>query len=402
MTKRNPQKTKVILVGKGHDWQKCPRDVPDDTEIWGINDLVYKKMDIDRMFDMHDLDDYAEMDTICTKLISECGIPLVMPKKYDHLPTSEAFPLKEAIKEFGTDYFYTGIAFMICYAIMQGFKQIDCYGINMRGVDEKIKNAKACVEFWLGIAMGRGIKVTMHGKYTDCLKTVDRRVYGYNTPQTTPESIDDRALNVTIGFGLDRITLNELYHLLSLQKNSKYHLNYRPIPINDPDSILYLKSLNDIVIKHGDGKSHAGDIGFYHLYHVNRFANCDCASKMIYIEGNKERALKDWMEFSEKEKGNWWTNPKCKYWNGQAPHVNDAYFPKYDLPKEKALEKFYKEYHMIAIRSRYQYPSRFKMYDESILKTVKGQKELLKFLDYKEEDMVITAKPVDSKPKEVK
>src|SRR3990167_3806416 len=174
---------KVIFVGKGYEWTKAP-EMAENCEIWGINDVIMKRVNFDLLFNIHIPDDYCEMDMACTNLASSLGIQIIMPDEYAKLPTSIRFPLKEVIKEFDTDYLMTGIAFMFAYAIYKGYKEIDCYGINMRGADEKYKNARACVEYWIGMAKGRGIKVNMFGRYCDCLKTFDRRIYGFNNFQT--------------------------------------------------------------------------------------------------------------------------------------------------------------------------------------------------------------------------
>ncbi len=53
------EKTKVVLIGKGHGWDLAPKIVDEDTEIWGINDLIYNRVKLDRMFNMHDMKDYT-------------------------------------------------------------------------------------------------------------------------------------------------------------------------------------------------------------------------------------------------------------------------------------------------------------------------------------------------------
>jgi len=42
---------------------------------------------------------------------------------------------------------------------------------------------KAGVEFWIGQAMGRGIKVINHSPISTILKTRDGLLYGYGTKQ---------------------------------------------------------------------------------------------------------------------------------------------------------------------------------------------------------------------------
>ena len=381
------KKDKVIMVGKGYGWWECPRDPQNEYEVWGINDLIMRKTDIDLMFNVHLLEDYCKADMAGVEFANALGIPIIMPKEYPDLPMSIRFPLEEIMKEFDTDYFMTGIAYMLAYAIYKGYKQIDCYGINMRGADEKYKNARACVEYWIGIAKGRGIKVNMYGKYCDCLKAFDRRLYGFNTFQTQPHVINDRALYVTFGASLDRQVIDLLHKFLSAQKNSKYFNNFRPIPLNDFHDLTFFGNLDEMVVKHGDSTKFVGDIGFYNMLHLDKIINNEHSSRIICLEGDKEKSIADWLTYAGE--ANLWTNPKCQYWNGDKSSDAAYYFPKYDLPKQEALEKFYHEYYMVARRAEYKYPGYVRFWKADKLDTEEGRKEILAFLGYQEDEMVL-------------
>lgn len=380
------KKDKVILIGKGFEWWKAPKDI-EDFEVWGINDLIMRKMDIDLMFNIHLLEDYAKIDMEGVNLANSLGIPIIMPKEYPEIPNSVRFPIEEIMKEYDTDYFMTGIAYMIAYAIWKGYKQIDCYGINMRGADERYKNARACVEFWLGIAKGKGIKINMYGKYCDCLKAFDRRLYGFNDFQTQPHDINDRALYTTFAASLDRHVVDLLHKFLTAQKHSKYFNNFHPLPLHDPYDVHLFASLDELIVKHGDGTKFVGDVGFYNLLHVDRLINNEHSSKIIVIEGDKDKTIADWLAFSGEN--NPWTDPKSPFWNGDKCNETTYFFPKYALPKEKALEKFYHEYYMTAKRAQYKYPGYIKIWNSDVLDTENGRKDILRFIGYKEEEMVL-------------
>lgn len=383
------KKDKCILVGKGYEWWKAPES-HEDFEIWGINDVIMRRVNFDLLFNIHRPEDYCEMDMACTKLASSVGIPIMMPEEYEHLPTSIKFPLDEIMKEFDTDYFMTGIAFMLAYAAHLGYKQIDCYGINMRGADEKYKNARACVEYWIAKAEGKGIKVNMYGKYCDCLKTFDRRIYGFNDFQTRPHDINDRALYVTFGASLDRSVIDNLHKFLSVQPNSKYFNNFKAIPVNDANNMVLFENLHHIVRTHGDGTKFVGDIGFYNTIHVDTIINNEHSAKIVILEGDREKTIKDWMTFSKEV--NPWTNPQSKYWDKEKDKMSDicAYFPnKYDLPKEEALQKFYDEYYMVARRSQFKYPGYIRVWNADLLNTEEGRRQILKFIGYTDSEMIL-------------
>lgn len=76
--------------------------------------------------------------------------------------TIENFPFKEVKKQFGVDYFTNMVCYMLAAAIMEDADEIHLYGVRQAGLVEYMEQRRG-VEFWLGIAVGRGIKVEIHG-----------------------------------------------------------------------------------------------------------------------------------------------------------------------------------------------------------------------------------------------
>jgi hypothetical protein len=93
-----------------------------------------------------------------------------------------SYPIDEVIRYFGTDYFTNTVDYAIALAIYRKFTGIGLYGVNMSNATEYAYQ-KPGVEFWIGQAMGRGIKVTVHGNLSTILKTRDGLLYGYGIPQ---------------------------------------------------------------------------------------------------------------------------------------------------------------------------------------------------------------------------
>ena len=201
----------VTICGKGIGCELAPAK----GEIWGINDFFYeyyKRNDrhIDLMFEMHDYtwdldrclrhqvdyvhqyfdDDYL-IEKACRKLkiwpqmtekINEWKIPFMSVRKYDFIPTSMEYPLEDVIKKLDSDFFSCGISYMIAYAIYKEYERIDLFGCNMEANTEW-SYQRPSVEFWIGMARGRGINVKISG--TDCrpLRTTNGRLYGYDRYQ---------------------------------------------------------------------------------------------------------------------------------------------------------------------------------------------------------------------------
>lgn len=179
---------RVRLLGKGLGWELCPDRQP-GWELWGLNGLLFANKKLDRIFMMDILDEMPSVKSGTWELqdvieqANKLKIRLVGPYKYDEIPTSEAYPIDEAIREFGIPYFNNTIAFMIAYALLHGVEELQIWGINQASGTEYFYE-KGCVEYWLGIASGMGVKVSVHGKHSELLTNKDRyggnKLYGYN------------------------------------------------------------------------------------------------------------------------------------------------------------------------------------------------------------------------------
>lgn len=164
--------------------------------IVGLNQLYRHIPRADVWFDIHRT--WAEDNVAGTdhpRWIRECGIPVFMLEPYAEGPTTLRYPVELYIQKHGLDYFTSTVAFMLAWAIDQidqsvermaaaqlavrqtnghepatlaealalarslyAEHQIGIFGIDMI-VGTEYEVQKACVEFWLGIAEGRGIQV---------------------------------------------------------------------------------------------------------------------------------------------------------------------------------------------------------------------------------------------------
>lgn len=197
--KKNP--TKIAICGTGSGWELLP--IQSDHTIYCLNDYVkFERYQVkpDVLFIMDVLDEKPQVVAGIDNLgdiisrINKMGVPLVAPFKYEEIPLSEAFPLDECVKQFGTPYFLNTIAFMIAYAILKGAKEIDIFGVNQASSSEYFYE-KASVEYWLGVCNGLGIKITIHGERSELLTNKARLgggiLYGYHA---TYQHIKDNEL----------------------------------------------------------------------------------------------------------------------------------------------------------------------------------------------------------------
>jgi len=186
--KKSPDR--IAICGTGHGWQLLPKNT--NQTIYALNDYVRVErygIKPDKLFILDVLDEKPQIvsgiDNLgeIIKRINDLGIPLIAPFKYEEIPLSESFPLKECVKRFGTPYFLNTISYMIAYALLQGAKEISLYGINQASSSEYFYE-KASVEYWLGIANGLGVKITIYGNKSELLSNKNRFggaiLYGYN------------------------------------------------------------------------------------------------------------------------------------------------------------------------------------------------------------------------------
>jgi hypothetical protein len=150
----------IYILGRGQTLGYAPTAKMENMEFWGCNN-VFKAREVDRLFIMHDIyivQFLREKDLI--KEINEKSFPIYTLGKYDILKNNVQYPMEEVLKQFGTSYIITNIAYMIALAILQKPKTLRLFGVDMvYGTNnEYLYNEKACIEGWLGMAKGKGIE----------------------------------------------------------------------------------------------------------------------------------------------------------------------------------------------------------------------------------------------------
>lgn len=163
-------------------------------EIWGCNHgFPYLKGGPDswsRWFDIHDPKWSAECHPPAVWADLEAflkrkhGKPIYMQRHYPEYPDSVAFPLAEVEARFPVTanrefrrYNTNALTYMISLALLEGATEIAVYGADMRG-DEEYAAQRPAVEFWLGVAHGMGVKVTIPPQ--SGLLNADGADYGYD------------------------------------------------------------------------------------------------------------------------------------------------------------------------------------------------------------------------------
>ena len=171
---------RINIMGSAPGWEDTPVN---DGFIWSVNN-AHLLRDVDVIFDIHKvrLDPKEEKDKLHLETLRLKDILAYMNEEIEGMPNVKRYPIEEIKKEFDTDYFGSGIDYIIAMAIYQGATEIHIYGVMMEKGSE-YEGQKPSLEFWIGIAKGRRIRVFVHGNRTSILRTRNGLVYGYQTPQ---------------------------------------------------------------------------------------------------------------------------------------------------------------------------------------------------------------------------
>lgn len=153
---------KIALLGTA---KTSIMDAPFKDDSWEIWSLGGNGNDIpraDKWFELHDEDVLQSVGIApeSIKFLQEKGSSTVVQKQCAMFPNATAYPFEEAVTAFPRGYFTSSIAWMLAMAILQNPEEIGLWGIDMIG-DDEYAYQKACCEYFVGIAEGKGIKVTI-------------------------------------------------------------------------------------------------------------------------------------------------------------------------------------------------------------------------------------------------
>lgn len=183
---------KLVLLGTADSMTQAPFGDP-TWEIWACQPAIsYPACKrVDRIFELHD-ESYWRDPQIIVRM-NAANVPIVMQHAVAELPKSEVLPLSDMAERFkgftGARYFTSTIAYMIAYALYLnlrspkpglGYEEIALYGVHM-AADEEYGNQRQAMEYWVGVANGLGVKVTVPDRSSICSA---RFLYGYDTEST--------------------------------------------------------------------------------------------------------------------------------------------------------------------------------------------------------------------------
>lgn len=164
-TAQTEKPKKVAIVGFAPTWPHAPFD-DESFEIWACNEFHLLNKRISVLFELHSHHEIEQKEKNLAGrgrhlewMQREAKIPIMMCKKFEDIPTAVAYPKDHIVERFGT-YFTNTISWQIALAIDLGFQEIQLWGVNMANDEEYASQRPSC-EYFIGLARGMGIKVTI-------------------------------------------------------------------------------------------------------------------------------------------------------------------------------------------------------------------------------------------------
>lgn len=195
-------RTKLAIVGASMLKDDPPPLEDHAWDVWGCNSLWRRHLDkhgrfrADCWWEMHPIAAQTEQEL---NDMDQCPVPLYVlgdTPLYGNLKHWITYPLDQIREAFGErDYFTSTFAYQVPLAILQGYKEIGLWGVELwQGSTREARVELPCLNYWLGVAKGKGITVTLPG-YSKLLW--HEHLYGYDYDDDVAQSaIDDREVAV--------------------------------------------------------------------------------------------------------------------------------------------------------------------------------------------------------------
>ncbi|HCZ47424.1 MAG TPA: hypothetical protein DCZ11_00275 [Gammaproteobacteria bacterium] len=186
-------------------------------EVWSINALgdVFR---CDRVFHMDDVRIQeiragARPDSNIARMLGWLKRhpgPIYTSRRHSDYPGLVDFPLRDVVNAFGQAYFNSTAAYAVAFAVYIGVKKISCYGFDFTYPNaHHAEKGRACVEFWLGVAVSRGIEVRVP-HVSSLMDACERRLYGYDTLDVTFDRTPAGGIDVRFAERAEMPTADEI------------------------------------------------------------------------------------------------------------------------------------------------------------------------------------------------
>lgn len=164
---------KAAIIGAGSYRTHAPWD-DESWCFWALNEIPQPRTD--RHFELHPMAVQSRIDLLALR---DCAVPCYVldvgeltPERTSGFAAGEGpyfipypvhYPLERVLeKTGGRRYFTCTFAYQVALAIAEGFEEIGLWGVDLDlGTMRERLVEKPCLEYWLGQAEGRGMRITL-------------------------------------------------------------------------------------------------------------------------------------------------------------------------------------------------------------------------------------------------
>jgi len=159
---------RVCISGFAEATRDVANRQPKEVEVWALNRCYAFLKRWDRWYEMHEVELYTghtglrESDYL--DVIKKSKTPVFMLNPTAEIPMAQRYPHYEISQRF-RDYFTNSIGYMLAHAAYEHvtgkpIAEVLICGVDMSAYSE-YNEQRPCVEYWLGVLDGLGVKVTV-------------------------------------------------------------------------------------------------------------------------------------------------------------------------------------------------------------------------------------------------
>lgn len=189
------------------------------------------------------------------------------------------------------------------------------------------------------------------------------------------------------GMGSGRCGTWTLHRILAEQKDTAgWHEGYS-CPW-DPDYVIFYEAILNMLTRLSAPTIF--NVGWYWINYTGRIMNTFSDPKVICLKRDRDEVVESFKNYLPDI--NKWTAPWSQHWSPIKYHITPdrAQWPEIDAPRTRALGKYWEMYYAAAEYWQNRLPNNFLTIDmHEALNTEEGQRRMLSFLGYAEEDQRI-------------
>ncbi len=176
----------VAIVGSCHTTRDlAPHGNPKWT-VWGINEIgMGVSGSWHAFFNVHTLTELRRDYPRNLEWLAGVTCPVYLQERVPEVPWSIPFPVHDVLALAPRKNFDSGIAWMIGLAILQGYKKIGLFGVEMM-IHSEYQHQRPNLHYWIGYCDAKGIEFHIPEKST-LMRA--RHLYGYEDPPSDEGAI---------------------------------------------------------------------------------------------------------------------------------------------------------------------------------------------------------------------